>query len=115
MKEIFEQWGPLIIAAAAIALLVAIISSDEVRSFVTTQFTQLITTTLNSNGGGGGVTLARTNRVSRGACNGYGSYLITLIWCYHKIKTASSGNALAGLVKRAVSTRHCNSIRCCRS
>lgn len=53
MKEIFEQWGPLIIAAAAIALLVAIISSDEVRSFVTQQFTELISTTLNSNGGGG--------------------------------------------------------------
>ena len=45
MKEIFEQWAPLIIAAAAIALLVGIIGASG--DFITSQFQDLITTTLS--------------------------------------------------------------------
>lgn len=48
MKEIFEQWAPLIIAAAAIALLVGIITSPTMQEFITKQFEGLITTTINT-------------------------------------------------------------------
>ena len=51
MKEIFEQWAPLIIAAAAIAILIAIITSPTLQGFVQSQFQELITTTLNSGKG----------------------------------------------------------------
>lgn len=40
MKEIFEQWAPLIIAAAAIVLLVGIVTNSG--GFITQQFNNLI-------------------------------------------------------------------------
>lgn len=46
MKEIFEQWAPLIIAAVAIAILVAVISGLE--GFITQQFQTLVQDVMNN-------------------------------------------------------------------
>ncbi|MCR5666251.1 MAG: hypothetical protein K6G01_05425 [Eubacterium sp.] len=42
MLEILKEWGPVIIAAAAIVFLVAIVKSDAVQGAVQDAFTTII-------------------------------------------------------------------------
>ncbi len=42
MLEILKEWGPVIIAAAAIVFLVAIVKSDVVQTSVSDAFTSII-------------------------------------------------------------------------